>query len=63
MLSFETQLHTVVRETAEEAWREANALIKYVDDEAMDFLRVLLPASSPSGSGTWRICTTAGATS
>jgi alkanesulfonate monooxygenase len=34
-LSFGIRLHVVVRETAEEAWREADALIQHVDDEAI----------------------------
>ena len=36
-LSFGIRLHIVVRETAEEAWRDADALIKYVDDAAIAF--------------------------
>jgi alkanesulfonate monooxygenase len=36
-LSFGIRLHIVVRETAEEAWRAADALIQYVDDEAIAF--------------------------
>ncbi len=36
-LSFGIRLHVVVRETAEEAWREADALIQHVDDEAIAF--------------------------
>jgi alkanesulfonate monooxygenase len=36
-LSFGIRLHVVVRETAEEAWRDADALIKHVDDEAIAF--------------------------
>ena len=34
-LSFGIRLHVVVRDTAEEAWREADALIQHVDDEAI----------------------------
>jgi alkanesulfonate monooxygenase len=33
--SFGIRLHVIVRETAEEAWREADALIRHVDDEAI----------------------------
>jgi hypothetical protein len=36
-LSFGIRLHIVVRETAEEAWRDADALIRHVDDEAITF--------------------------
>jgi alkanesulfonate monooxygenase len=36
-LSFGIRLHVVVRETAEEAWRDADALIRHVDDEAIAF--------------------------
>ena len=36
-LSFGIRLHVVVRETAEAAWREADALIQHVDDEAIAF--------------------------
>jgi alkanesulfonate monooxygenase len=36
-LSFGIRLHVIVRETAEEAWCEADALIRHVDDEAIAF--------------------------
>jgi alkanesulfonate monooxygenase len=36
-LSFGIRLHVVVRETADEAWREADALIQHVDDEAVAY--------------------------
>jgi alkanesulfonate monooxygenase len=36
-LSFGIRLHVVVRETAEQAWQDAEALIRYVDDEAIAF--------------------------
>ena len=36
-LSYGIRLHIVVRATAEEAWREADALIQHVDDEAVAF--------------------------
>ena len=36
-LSFGIRLHVIVRETVEEAWREADALIQHVDDEAIAF--------------------------
>ena len=36
-LSFGIRLHVVVRDTAEEAWREADALIQYIDDKAIAF--------------------------
>jgi alkanesulfonate monooxygenase len=36
-LSFGIRLHVIVRETAEEAWREADALIRHVDDKAIAF--------------------------
>ena len=34
-LSFGIRLHVIVRETAEEAWREADNLIRHLDDEAI----------------------------
>lgn len=34
-LSFGIRLHVIVRETAEEAWRAADDLIRYVDDETI----------------------------
>jgi alkanesulfonate monooxygenase len=36
-LSFGIRLHVIVRETAEGAWREADALIRHVDDKAIAF--------------------------
>jgi alkanesulfonate monooxygenase len=36
-LSFGIRLHVVVRETAEAAWQEADALIRHIDDEAIAF--------------------------
>nr|WP_294527790.1 FMNH2-dependent alkanesulfonate monooxygenase [uncultured Rhodopila sp.] len=36
-LSFGIRLHIVVRETAEQAWQEAESLLRYVDDEAIAF--------------------------
>lgn len=35
-LSFGIRLHVIVRETNEEAWREADRLIQYVDDETIE---------------------------
>jgi alkanesulfonate monooxygenase len=34
-LSFGIRLHVIVRETAEEAWREADNLIRHLDDDAI----------------------------
>lgn len=34
-LSYGMRLHVIVRETAEEAWREAEALLRHVDDAAI----------------------------
>jgi alkanesulfonate monooxygenase len=34
-LNFGVRLHVIVRETAEEAWRAANDLIRYLDDETI----------------------------
>ena len=34
-LSYGMRLHIIVRETAEEAWREADALLRHVDDAAI----------------------------
>lgn len=34
-LSFGIRLHVIVRETAEEAWREADALIRHLDDQTI----------------------------
>jgi alkanesulfonate monooxygenase len=34
-MRFGIRLHVIVRETAEEAWRAANELIRYVDDDAI----------------------------
>jgi alkanesulfonate monooxygenase len=36
-LSFGIRLHIVVRETAEQAWQEAESLLRYIDDEAIAF--------------------------
>lgn len=36
-LSFGIRLHIIVRETAEQAWRDADALIAHVDDAAIAF--------------------------
>jgi len=36
-LSFGIRLHVIVRETAEQAWKDADELIRYVDDEAIAF--------------------------
>jgi len=36
-LSFGIRLHVIVRETAEQAWQEAEALIQHIDDEAIAF--------------------------
>jgi alkanesulfonate monooxygenase len=36
-LSFGIRLHVVVRETAEQAWTEAESLLRHVDDEAIAF--------------------------
>ncbi len=34
-VEFGVRVHVIVRETNEEAWRAANELIKYVDDDAI----------------------------
>jgi alkanesulfonate monooxygenase len=34
-MRFGLRLHVIVRETAEAAWREADALIRYLDDETI----------------------------
>jgi len=36
-LTFGIRLHVIVRETAEQAWKDADELIRYVDDEAIAF--------------------------
>ena len=36
-LSYGIRLHVIVRETAEQAWRDADALIRHVDDAAIAF--------------------------
>jgi alkanesulfonate monooxygenase len=36
-LSYGIRLHVIVRETAEQAWRDAEALIQHVDDAAIAF--------------------------
>jgi alkanesulfonate monooxygenase len=36
-LSFGIRLHVIVRETAEQAWKDADALIQHVDDAAIAF--------------------------
>ena len=35
-MQFGIRLHVIVRETAEEAWRAANSLIRHVDDKAIE---------------------------
>ncbi|HEY4042619.1 MAG TPA: FMNH2-dependent alkanesulfonate monooxygenase [Rhodopila sp.] len=37
VLAYGIRLHIVVRDTAEAAWREADALIQHIDDEAIAF--------------------------
>ena len=57
-LSFGIRLHVVVRETAGEAWREADALIQHVDGEAIALSqRTFARFNFSPDSSAWRGCT------
>ncbi len=48
-LRFGIRLHVIVRETEEEAWREAETLIKYVDERAIDIAQKAFSRSESVG--------------